>query len=79
MECPFCSEHGFDEAGLKYHLIHHCDIYDSIDISGIKSLFSMPVSRHTTTANAEKCPNCVMGYLDIIIPRCSRCGYEKRC
>lgn len=28
-------------------------------------------------ASAEKCPNCVMGKLDIIIPRCSHCGYEE--
>jgi hypothetical protein len=35
-------------------------------------------SQPITPADAEKCPNCVMGYLDIIIPRCSHCGYEKR-
>jgi len=27
--------------------------------------------------DAEKCPNCIMGCLDIIILRCSHCGYER--
>lgn len=28
--CPFCKEDGFDKKGLKYHLIHYCDIYNNI-------------------------------------------------
>lgn len=42
MECPFCNEDDFDAIGLKYHLTHHCDAYDAVDISSVKSLFRGP-------------------------------------
>jgi len=41
IECPFCGEDDFDEIGLKFHLIHHCDAYDAVDVSGVKSIFSL--------------------------------------
>ena len=41
IKCPFCDEDDFDLIGLKYHLIHHCDVYDSIDMSSIISIFNI--------------------------------------
>ena len=45
-KCPFCGEDYFDEIGLKYHLMRHCNVYDSIDISSIKGLYSTGIGEY---------------------------------
>ena len=54
IKCPFCDEDDFDEIGLKYHLMYHCDVYDSIDISSIKGLFLTGVREYDSGTGGIK-------------------------
>lgn len=30
-KCPFCNDDDFDLIGLKHHLLHYCEIFQSLE------------------------------------------------